>query len=257
MATILFDSIIYGPIKSRRLGMSLGINLLPTNQKLCSFECIYCECGFTKLVKGAHMPKREDVRKELEEKLQQMKAQGLNLDVMTFAGNGEPTLHPDFAGVIEDTISLRDQYYPAAKVSVLSNATMIGKESVFNALLKVDNNILKIDAGVEETAKLLDQPCSPSYSVEKQVELLKKFKGNFTLQTIFLRGVVNGKVVDNTTPEEIAAWVEVVKQIRPKDVMVYQVDRETPVPGLEKLSNEELSRLAEPVRQLGINVIVS
>lgn len=193
----------------------------------------------------------------LEAKLKEMQAQGLKLDVFTFAGNGEPTMHPEFPGVIDDTIALRNQYFPEAKISVLSNATMIGREEVFNALLKVDNNILKLDSGIDATAKLIDQPNSPTYSVEKQIELLKRFNGNFILQTIFLRGEYNGQVVDNTTPEEIAAWTEAVRQIRPKQVMVYQVDRETPVPGLEKLTNEELSRLAQPVRDLGISVLVA
>ena len=257
MSTILFDQIAYGPIKSRRLGMSLGVNLLPTNQKLCSFECIYCECGFTKKIMGSKMPTREQVKMALEAKLKEMQAQGLKLDVFTFAGNGEPTMHPEFPGVIDDTIALRNQYFPEAKISVLSNATMIGREEVFNALLKVDNNILKLDSGIDATAKLIDQPNSPTYSVAKQIELLKRFNGNFILQTIFLRGEYNGQVVDNTTPEEIAAWTEAVRQIRPKQVMVYQVDRETPVPGLEKLTNEELSRLAQPVRDLGVSVLVA
>lgn len=255
--SILFDQIAYGPVNSRRLGVSLGVNLLPTNQKMCSFECIYCECGFTKRVEGAKLPTRQQVKEALEAKLAEMKAQGMNLDVFTFAGNGEPTLHPDFAGIIDDTIEIRNRMYPNAKISVLSNATMIGREEVFNALMKVDNNILKLDAGRTATARLIDLPNAPSYSVEKQVELLKRFDGNFILQTIFLRGMYEGQVVDNTTPEEIAAWTEVVRQIRPKQVMVYQVDRETPVPGLEKLTNDELSRLAQPVRDLGIPVLVA
>ena len=107
MSTILYGSIAYGPVHSRRLGLSLGVNLLPVNQKVCSFECIYCECGFTKLVEGAHVPTRQEVKKALETKLTEMADTGLKLDVFTFAGNGEPTLHPDFKGVIEDTIEIR------------------------------------------------------------------------------------------------------------------------------------------------------
>lgn len=257
MSTILFDKIAYGPIRSRRLGISLGVNLLPANQKLCSFECIYCECGFTQRVQGARIPTRAEVKLALEQKLQEMKAEGMELDVFTFAGNGEPTMHPEFAGIIDDTIEARDRFFPNAKISVLSNATMIGRDEVFDALMKVDNNILKLDAGLTDTARLIDQPNNPTYSVEEQIELLKKFNGNFILQTIFLRGEYKGQVVDNTTPEEVEAWVEAVRQIRPKQVMVYQVDRETPVPGLEKLTNDELSRLAQPVRDLGIPVLVA
>lgn len=257
MSTILFDKIAYGPIRSRRLGISLGVNLLPANQKLCSFECVYCECGFTQRVQGARIPTRAEVKLALEQKLQEMKAEGMELDVFTFAGNGEPTMHPEFAGIIDDTIEARDRFFPNAKISVLSNATMIGRDEVFNALMKVDNNILKLDAGLTDTARLIDQPNNPTYSVEEQIELLKKFNGNFILQTIFLRGEYKGQVVDNTTPKEVEAWVEAVRQIRPKQVMVYQVDRETPVPGLEKLTNDELSRLAQPVRDLGIPVLVA
>ncbi|MBO4332391.1 MAG: radical SAM protein [Paludibacteraceae bacterium] len=255
--SILFDQIAYGPVHSRRLGVSLGVNLLPTSQKLCSFECIYCECGFTKRVDGAKLPTRQQVNEALLAKLDAMKSDGVNLDVLTFAGNGEPTLHPDFAGIIDDTIVARDRLFPNAKISVLSNATMIGHDDVFNALLKVDNNILKLDSGLTQTAKLIDLPNSPAYSVEKQVELMKRFDGNLIIQTIFLRGVYNGQVVDNTTPEEVAAWTEAVRQIRPKQVMVYQVDRETPVPGLEKLTNDELFRLSQAVRDLGIPVQVA
>lgn len=257
MSTILFDQIAYGPIHSRRLGVSLGVNLLPTNQKLCSFECVYCECGFTKKVIGAKMPTRQEVKDALLNKMREMKEQGVQLDVFTFAGNGEPTMHPDFAAIIDDTIEVRNQFFPNAKISVLSNATMIGRESVFNALMKVDNNILKLDSGVDATARLIDQPNSPSYSVAEQIELLKRFKGNFIMQTIFLRGEYKGQTIDNTTPEEIKAWTEAVRQTNPKQVMVYQVDREAPVPGLEKLTNEELSKLAQPIRDLGIPVLVA
>lgn len=257
MSTILYGSIAYGPVHSRRLGVSLGVNLLPPDQKICSFECIYCECGFTKRVPGASLPSRQEVKDALEQKLKEMMAQGTVLDVFTFAGNGEPTMHPEFAGIIDDTIALRNQYFPNAKISVLSNATNIGRDEVFNALLRVDNNILKLDAGLTDTARLIDQPNNARYTVQEQIELMKKFNGNFILQTIFLRGFYQGRVVDNTTPQEVAAWVEAVRQMRPKQVMVYQVDRETPVPGLEKLSNEELSRLAQPVRDLGIPVLVA
>ena len=255
--SILFDQIAYGPVHSRRLGVSLGVNLLPVNQKMCSFECIYCECGFTNKVMGAKLPTRQQVIEALTVKLDEMKAQGLKPDVFTFAGNGEPTLHPDFAGIIDDTIEVRSRLFPNAKISVLSNATMIGRDEVFQALSKVDNNILKLDSGITETARLIDLPNSPAYSVEKQIELMKRFEGNLIIQTIFLRGMYNGRVVDNTTPEEIAAWTEAIRQIRPKQVMVYQVDRETPVSGLEKLTNEELARLSQPVSELGIPVLVA
>lgn len=257
MSTILFDSIIFGPIKSRRLGVSLGVNLLPVNVKLCSFDCIYCECGASQRGVVGKQPTREEVRNALRETLSSMHQKGEHLDVITFAGNGEPTLHHEFKQVIEDTIALRDEFFPEVKISVLSNATMLHRQDVVEALNRVDNNILKLDAGVEETAALIDVPLQPHYSVASTVERMKQFNGNFILQTMFLRGTVDGKVVDNTTEQEVEAWIDVVKQINPKKIMIYSIDRETPVQTLEKVSKEEMTVIAERLRQLGYVVDVA
>ena len=146
MSTILYDQIVFGPIHSRRLGISLGMNLLPTDGKICSFDCLYCECGFNKDRKTNHrMPTREEVREALKERLTRMQAEGIAPDVITFAGNGEPTLHPDFESIIADTIATRDSFFPKAKIAVLSNATQLHKESVVRALSRVEDNILKFD----------------------------------------------------------------------------------------------------------------
>lgn len=255
--SILFSSIAYGPIHSRRLGVSLGVNLLPLNRKFCSFECIYCECGFSDNTVKAVLPSREDVDKALRDKLRQMQDDGVVLDVLTFAGNGEPTMHPDFKNIILDTIKTRDEFFPNAKISVLSNATMIRKPDVVEALKLVDNNILKLDSAVESTARLIDGPLQPEYSIERQVELIKQFGGDFILQTIFLRGTVDGVVVDNTTKDEVDAWVEIVKTLSPKKIMIYRIDRETPVPTLEKISLDEMNSIADRVRGLGFDVMVS
>lgn len=258
MSTILFDEIAFGPIHSRRLGISLGMNLLPYDGKVCSFDCIYCECGYNKDRRTkSPLPSRENVKSALEYKLQQLKKENIKPDVITFAGNGEPTLHPQFAEIIDDTIILRDQYVPNAKISVLSNGMHIGKEKVFEALKKVDNNILKLDSAILETAKLIDCPASPSYSIEAQIELFKKFEGNFIMQTMFVRGTHNGKIVDNTTKDEISAWLEAVKATNPKEVMIYTIDRETPEKNLEKVSLEELKEIGKKVEDLGIKTIIS
>jgi len=258
MGTILFNEIVFGPIHSRRLGTSLGINLLPYNGKLCSFDCIYCECGYNKdhRVKTA-LPTREDVKAALEDKLIQLRKENIVPDVITFSGNGEPTMHPEFTGIIDDTIEMRNKYVPEAKISVLSNAMNIGKEMVFNALKRVDNNILKLDSAFIDTVRLMDCPASTNYSVEKQVELFKKFEGDFILQTMFLRGIHNGKVVDNTTGTEISAWLEIVKEVHPKEVMIYTIDRETPEKNLEKVSIDELKKIGEQVEKLGIKVNIA
>ena len=177
--TALFEDIIFGPIRSRRLGLSLGVNLLPTHSKLCNFDCIYCECGWNAdHATSRRFNSRELVFSRLEEVLSQMVADSTPPDVITFAGNGEPTMHPDFEAIIDDTIALRDRLCPSAKVSVLSNATMIGRESVRRALKRVDNNILKLDSAFDQTVQLVNNPCG-SYSVADVVENLRKFDGEF------------------------------------------------------------------------------
>lgn len=256
MATKLYESIIFGPIQSRRLGVSLGVNLLAINKKICSFDCIYCECGFTQQNTFGKFAEKEEVYENLERVLKEMYQSNKHLDVITFAGNGEPTLHPNFKEIIDFTIEMRNNYFPNAKISVLSNATTLEKDSVFNALSKVDNNILKVDAGILETAKLIDQPTSSNFNLESVVKGLQRFEGNFIMQTMFLRGTYNGVRIDNTTSEEVCAWLEIVKATQPKQIMVYSLDRDTPVETLEKVTKEELKEIAKQAEILGFNVMV-
>lgn len=250
----IFSTNIVGPIHSRRLGISLGVNLLPKDGKVCSFDCLYCECGWNADHRGGHLPDADEVMHELETKLQTMHAAGEALDVITFAGNGEPTLHPDFPRVIERTLQLRDQYYPEVKVSVLSNATQIGKEAVRSALLRVDNNILKIDGAFDETVHLIDQPADSHYSVRQVIEWMKTFRGQLIVQTMFVRGEHNGHRVDNTTPQEVAAWCDLMREVRPHQIMVYSLDRPTPEPLLTKVSKEEMTQLVAPLLAEGFNI---
>lgn len=250
--TALYNNIIFGPVQSRRLGLSLGVNLLPIESKLCSFDCIYCECGWN----GDHIGprrfnKREDVREMLAATLNRMSDEGRLPDVITFAGNGEPTMHPDFEQIIDDTIALRDALCPSAKVSVLSNATQLHREDVCRALRRVDNNILKLDSAFDTTARLMNNPAA-NYSVAATVERMKHFSGEFILQTMFLRGEYQGQRVDNTTPEEVEAWLRRVEESAPRQVMVYSLDRDTPCKTLEKVAREELMQIAERVEALGI-----
>ncbi|MCM1151097.1 MAG: radical SAM protein [Alistipes sp.] len=251
--TSLFHDIIFGPVRSRRLGISLGVNLLPTESKLCSFDCIYCECGWNAEHPGARrFNARRDVREQLEATLRRMTADRTAPDVITFAGNGEPTLHPEFEAVIDDTLALRDALCPEAKVSVLSNATQLHRDDVRRALLRVDNNILKLDSAFDETVRRMNNPQNPTYSVRRIVEQMKRFEGQMILQTMFLRGTCNGSPVDNTTDEEVAAWLRLVDEIRPQQVMIYSLDRDTPCPTLEKVPHEELQTIAARVEKLGI-----
>ena len=255
--TIIYPSPIFGPVHSRRLGVSLGINLMPGDGKICSFDCIYCECGFNKDFKPkAARPTREEVRQALEAKLKDMQQNGPAPDVLTFAGNGEPTLHPDFAGIISDTLQLRDHYFPKAKVSVLSNSTMIHKPEVFEALSRIDNNILKLDTVDEAYIQALDQPAK-GYDVQRIIQHMKAFEGRCIIQTMFLKGSYNGKDMDNTSDSFVFPWLETVKEIAPHQVMIYTIDRETPTQGLQKATHEELDRIAAMVEAAGISCSVS
>lgn len=253
----IYNDNIIGPIHSRRLGISLGVNLLPKDAKICSFDCIYCECGWNKDHKGGHFPDADAVMEELEAKLKEEVAEGRNIDVITFAGNGEPTLHPRFADVIDRTIELRDQYVPQAKVSVLSNATRMTDPKVHAALLKVDNNILKIDGAFDRTIHLIDQPTDKNYSVRQVVNGMKSFQGQLIVQTMFVRGMHDGKVVDNTTPEEVNAWCDLMREIRPHQIMVYSLDRPTPEPNLVKVSKEEMAQFVAPLVAEGFNISIA
>jgi wyosine [tRNA(Phe)-imidazoG37] synthetase (radical SAM superfamily) len=253
----LFHDIIFGPIHSRRLGLSLGVNLLPIDAKICSFNCIYCECGFNTTMQESPIPTRKQVRETLETKLQEMVAEGQIPDVITFAGNGEPTLHAEFEGIIDDTITLRNQYCPTAKVSVLSNSTRIHKSHIFNALNKVDNNILKFDSAIDRTMQLMNQPVGKEINVAWFIEHLKKFEGRLIIQTMFLRGEVNGETIDNTTDEEVEAWLKALEEIRPQQVMMYSLDREAPTQNLQKVNVDELNTIAEKAKKRGFEVLVA
>ena len=256
--TILFHEIVYGPVHSRRMGTSLGVNLLPYDGKLCSFDCIYCECGFNRDFRTkTKLPDRENVQAALNDKLQSLKKEEAKLDVITFAGNGEPTMHPEFEAIIGDTLQLRDRYFPSTQISVLSNGLHLNKKEVFDAMKKVDNPILKLDSAFDETAQRIDRPNAASYSVSQQVERYRMFQGDFILQSMFLRGNFEGRVVDNTTEEEISAWLGLVRTLRPREVMIYTIDRETPARALEKAPLAVLQEIARRVGEMGIQTNVA
>lgn len=251
--TFLFHELIFGPVTSRRLGTSLGINLLPVNYKYCTFNCVYCECGWThkEHAEKIRLPKKEEVEAALEEKLKTLKQKGPYPDAITFAGNGEPTIHPEFPEIVDITIRLRDQYFPEAQISVLSNASMLHKKEVFESLKKVDQNIQKLDTAIEETFRIINRP-GPNHSLDKIVKHLKAYKGNVIIQTLFLRGSYQGEHFDNTTREEVEAWLKKVKEIDPQYVMIYPIARETPAEDIEKIRMEELMYIAARVEAEGI-----
>jgi len=257
MATFLFDKIIFGPVSSRRLGASLGINLLPNDRKICTFNCIYCECGWTDAFSSSEsIHPREEVRDSLRLKLETMKANNEPLDTITFAGNGEPTMHPDFDMVIQDTIDIRDQYFPNAKIAVLSNSTLIHKPKIYSALKQIDQNILKIDSAFESTVRLLNQPYE-GFDFQRTIDSLVGFNGNVIIQTMFIRGEYKGQQFDNTTQKEIDAWLELLERIHPQQVMIYTIARDTPSENIEKISENKLNEIAKQVEERGFATQIS
>ncbi len=257
MAGFLFDNIVFGPVYSRRLGVSLGINLLPINSKYCNFNCIYCECGWTEIKKGEKkiLPNREEIATRLTNMLKNLKGTVNEPDTITFAGNGEPTIHPDFAGIINDSIAIRNKFAPKAQISVLSNASMLHKPKVVKALKMIEMNIQKLDSGIENTFNLINQTAK-GLSFEKIVDRLLAFEGKLIIQTLFLRGEYNGNHIDNTTPEEIEAWLKIVKKVQPEYVMIYPIDRGTPAKNLQKIPEEQLNEIAAQVEKAGIRTKV-
>jgi len=259
MSTFLFDEIIFGPVKSRRLGVSLGINLLPLKRKICNFNCIYCECGWThdSEKNSNHLPTRQEVYNALKHKLSELKNKNNAPDVITYAGNGEPTLHPEFPGIIDDSIVLRDKYFPAAKIAVLSNSTTIGFPIIREALLKTDMNILKLDSAFDSTIKLHNQPHSVMVA-EELIKSLAWFNGKLIIQTLFLRGMHDGIPIDNTTDIEINAWLKALERIKPSEVMIYTISRDTPEGSdLKKVPLNELKAIAASVELLGIKTQIA
>jgi wyosine [tRNA(Phe)-imidazoG37] synthetase (radical SAM superfamily) len=257
MAGILFDEIVFGPVKSRRFGVSLGINLLPLQGKFCSFNCVYCECGLTDERKKEKpvLFTAAEISASLHSRFEALKSGGLNPDNITFAGNGEPTLHPEFEAIINNTIRLRNEFFPKAMITVLSNATRLDRENVKRALLRIDNNVLKLDAGTNATFQAINRPTHP-ITIEKVVAELKEFDGNLVIQTMLIRGEVDGNLVDNTTEDELTLWLKHIREINPKLVMLYPIDRQTPYKTLEKVPETEFRTLAERIKALGIKAEV-
>ena len=244
------EETVFGPIRSRRLGSSLGINLLPRHGKFCTFDCIYCECGWNRDGRDDQvLPTAAEVRSALEDKLAACFLEGTPIDSITFSGDGEPTLNPEFPRIIDDTLHLRDAWYPGAKVSVLSNATRVHVPEIAAALKRVDNPILKIDAPTDELIAKIDNP-APGYSLRRVLEALRGFEGQFVLQTMFLRG----PGFDSSSPEVLDGWMDIVRDLRPRKIMVYTIDRPTPAQGLEKFTAAQMRALVQPLIDEGFNL---
>lgn len=260
--TIIYPSPIFGPVKSRRLGTSLGINVMPGDGKLCSLDCVYCECGLncdhrTK----SPLPTPEEVRSRLEQTLEHMKSNGEKPDVLTFSGNGEPTLHPKFNIIADIVLELRDKYFPQAKVTVLSNSTQLHRPEVREALMKVDNALMKLDTVSEEYIQLVDRPTG-HYDLNDIIGRLASMEGRPIIQTMFMKGsIINGQgntvSVDNCKDEYVLPYIDALKKIKPRQVMIYTLDREWPVHGLEKADHDTMDRIGEQIRSAGFETLIS
>ena len=224
MPTVIYPAPIFGPVQSRRLGRSLGVNLLPPDGKLCSFDCVYCECGLNAdHVPQAPMTSRAEVARELERRLVQMRESGETLDAITYSGNGEPTSHPEFKEIVEDTIALRDRYFPQAKVCLLTNATHIDRPKIYEAIQKLDKACLKLDTVNAEYIELVDRP-NARYDLPRIIDIMKSLNGRCVIQTMFMKGEWQGKSVDNTGDEYVLPWLEVVKAVAPSGVEISVYD---------------------------------
>jgi wyosine [tRNA(Phe)-imidazoG37] synthetase (radical SAM superfamily) len=251
---MLWKDIFYGPILSRRLGFSLGVNLLPVKRKICSFNCVYCECGLNdNSAPKEQMPTLTDFETAITHTLSDLKNKNQKLDHITFSGNGEPTLHPDFDKIIDITIKYRDKFYPECKIAVLTNSTNVRLERVFTSLNKIELPICKLDAGSERLYQLIDAPVG-SVSLDEITEQLTRFNGKIVVQSIFLKGNINNESIDNTTPEELEQYITRLKLINPKMVMIYSLDRVAPFSTIEKLSKEELQKIADYIKSNGFKV---
>ncbi|GHT73625.1 radical SAM protein [Bacteroidia bacterium] len=256
MATFLFQDVVFGPIHSRRLGASLGVNLLPNNSKWCNYNCIYCECGWNTPAPQPHtIPDLPTISAALEQRLRTLREEHKLPDAITFSGNGEPTLHAQFADIIAATIALRNQYAPQTKICVLTNATNIGKKNIGDALRKVDVTMLKLDAGNDEMLQTINQP-QIKISVQELVKNMQDFGERLTIQTMFLQGKINGKIIDNSQENEVYNWLQHIKILRPHQVVLYSLDRATPADHLQKIPTQRLLEIAQQVQQLGIKAAV-
>ncbi|MBQ8055824.1 MAG: radical SAM protein [Paludibacteraceae bacterium] len=257
MSSILWDKIVFGPIHSRRVGVSLGINIMPISGKVCSFDCIYCECGWNKDgKKNQHIPTLEEIENAIKNRFAELSKEGIIVNSISFTGNGEPTLHKNFPEIIDLTINYRNLYLKDSQISVFTNSTFLHKEEVRNALMKIDNPILKLDAGNNELITLINQP-NKSYDIDEVTENMKLFNGNFIIQTLFLKGENNGKNIDNTNQENTNQWIKKVIEVHPREVMAYTLDRETPSNTLKIATYEEIEQITKPLVEAGIKVQIN
>ncbi|MCK9254834.1 MAG: radical SAM protein [Bacteroidales bacterium] len=256
MTTFLFDKIIFGPVKSRRLGVSLGVNLLPDDSKFCNYNCIYCECGWSDFSEKKILPKASEVKLALDNFLKKAKQENNPPDVITFAGNGEPTIHPEFVQIIDDTIELRDKYFPKIKIAVLTNATKLHKPEISTALQKIEMPILKIDTMIQEDYEFINQPKGNPQIRDIADAIIKNFEKPI-IQTMFIKANTPERKFDNTTDESLKKYYEVLKEINPSLVMVYSISRATPMQGIEKCSLDCLNKIAGEINELGFETLVT
>jgi wyosine [tRNA(Phe)-imidazoG37] synthetase (radical SAM superfamily) len=247
----LQEGIIYGPINSRRLGRSLGINLLPTTFKLCPFNCIYCQYGWTEAHTDDASKYGDDLPStgQVKEKLEGWLKKDQKVSYITFSGNGEPCLHPKFDKMVQIASKLRDKYVPQARLAVLSNSTCLAKNSVLEGLKKLDVRIMKLDCGSEETFREVNRP-HQNVKYEEVIQGLRDLD-HIIIQSVFMDGETN-----NIENEDIEKWIEQLNYIRPTEVQIYSIDRPSADQALRLVEKGRLEEIAQKAaRVLGIKVI--
>jgi wyosine [tRNA(Phe)-imidazoG37] synthetase (radical SAM superfamily) len=252
MGTFLFEDIVFGPVKSRRLGVSLGINVLPGESKLCNYNCIYCECGFSKFARYEDLPSAKKIISRIEASLKTISMERIKIDAITFAGNGEPTMHPDFPLIMEKTIQLRNKYLSDVNIVVLTNATRLENIEILNALNKADKALLKIDTLIQKDFDKVNCPVE-DIDITRLPMIIKNGIDNIYIQTMFFRY----RDFDNTCKDSLDIYIDAIKFLKPLQVMIYSVARDTPVRGIERVNQEELIIIGDRIRKTGTEVLIT
>lgn len=247
----LQDETVYGPVYSRRLGTSLGINPLPLSYKFCDFDCVYCQYGWTPEKKGRERLKRvAELAREIEDAFRKLADAGHRVDCITIAGNGEPTIHPDFPEFVTALLKLRDHYFPGVKTGILSDASQAYRPEIKEALEKLDERYMKLDAGSPELIEQINRPRG-NFNYDKMLKGLKNLKA-IVIQSLFMQGSY-----DNTGEIALREWSQTVRMLQPREVQIYTIDRRPADAGLRKVPSEELQRIARFCRsETGVPSIV-
>ena len=242
----LQQGILYGPIRSKRLGCSLGLNLFPSDRKVCSFDCVYCHFGGTtdhvRQSERLGIPSVTEVLAAVEEFLKSDN----DFDYITFSGNGEPTMYPDFAELVPKLHELIRRRRPSVRLALLSNSSCVGEESLYPALKLIDLPIFKLDAGNQTTFEILNRPC-PGVTISAIIDGLTRLSAR---QEIIIQTVMVDGPVPNHDGQAFDDWIVAIRRIRPGAIQLYTTDRPVADTRVRKVSDRQLETIAARIREL-------